>query len=694
MMAGTVVLPLVLFAYASWIDYTNAYGTARERIGRSLDVLQEHAQRVFEPVNLVFLEVEHLIGELDRDTIRGREPKLSRQLKAIADALTQVEAIWVFDADGKPLVASNVYPAPDQSYRDRDYFAAHVDRNVGLFVGEVLQPRIQTQPPTPPFFAASRRRVDADGKFAGVVQVSVDPGELERFYASIGRYPGAYFAMLRSDGAFLARHPSNPNLKRLGAGTGFQLQVARDPRGGIYRSGSIIDGRERLIGTRKLAGYPIYLSTGIEVSAIHDEWLSAVVAHLVFGVPATAALFAALGVALIRTQRAFGEAVRRERAESALRQTLRLEAIGKLTGGVAHDFNNLLMVVKGAVERMLRDERSAADTRYLGMIKTAAERGQSLTRQLLTFSRQQALNPEVIDLSARLPAIREILERSLRGDIEVRTKVAAEACRVSVDVGELDLAILNLGVNARDAMPAGGTLTLAIRSVTLDGHPEGLIGEFVALSMTDTGIGIAAEMLPRVFDPFFTTKEIGKGTGLGLSQVYGFAKQSGGAAVIESTPAKGTTVTLYLPMSAADVLPIAPAERDETRRFDARVLIVEDNEDVSALAHDLFAELGCSAAIAANVDNALQSLRQERFDVVLSDILLPGGKTGLDLARQIRLAYPHIALLLATGFSASAEEALREGFLVLRKPYGRDDLADALAQVLRGRAQVRSARRA
>ncbi len=417
-------------------------------------------------------------------------------------------------------------------------------------------------------------------------------------------------------------------------------------------------------------------------------------AHLVFGVPATAALFAALGVALIRTQRAFGEAERRERAENALRQTQRLEAIGKLTGGVAHDFNNLLMVVKGAVERLSRDERPANDTRYLGMIKTAAERGQSLTRQLLTFSRQQALNPEVVDLGARLPAIREILERSLRGDIEVRTKAASGACRVSVDVGELDLAILNLGVNARDAMPAGGTLTLGIRSVTLDGHPDGLAGEFVALSVSDSGIGIAPEMLPRVFDPFFTTKEVGKGTGLGLSQVYGFAKQSGGAAVIESTPDRGTTVTLYLPVSDAEVLALAPLERGEARRFDARVLIVEDHEDVSALAHDLLAELGCKPSIAPNVDSALQWLRQERFDAVFSDILLPGGKTGFDLARQIRLAYPDVALVLATGFSASAEEALREGFIVLRKPYSRDELADALAHVLRGRGQMKAAARA
>ena len=181
MMAGTIILPLVLFVYASWLDYSNAYATARERIERSLDVMQEHAQRVFEPVNLIFLEVEHLLVGLSRDQIRGREPRLNGQLKSIADALAQVEAVWVFDADGRTLVASNVYPVPENSYRDRDYFAAHLGGDVGVFIGEIIQPRVQTEPPTPPFFAVSRRRAAPDGTFTGVVQVSVVPNELERF---------------------------------------------------------------------------------------------------------------------------------------------------------------------------------------------------------------------------------------------------------------------------------------------------------------------------------------------------------------------------------------------------------------------------------------------------------------------------------------------------------------------------------
>jgi two-component system NtrC family sensor kinase len=684
MMAGTIILPILLFAYATWVDYGNAYATARERIDRSLDVLQEHAQRVFEPIDLIFLEVEHLLDGLLEESIRVRESKLSLQLKAIADALAQVESVWVYDADGRPLIASNTYPVrTDKSDRDEDYFAAHVGPNIGLFVGGTLQAAGPIRSEASPVFAVSRRWLWPDGDFAGVVRVTVIASELERFYASVGRYPGAYYSMVRADGTFLARYPKSPNLQRLGTGTGFQKQLAEDPAGGIYVAGSIIDGRERMIGTRKLAQYPIYISTGIETAAIRNEWLAAVAARLAFGVPATAALLAALGVALIRTRRALAEATRREQVEDALRQTQRLEAVGKLTGGVAHDFNNLLMVVMASAERLLRDERPPREKRYLEMIKTAAERGQSLTRQLLTFARRQALNPEVVDLAARMPAMREMLERSLRGDIAVTMDVVSETCRVAVDIGELDLAILNLGVNARDAMPQGGTLTLRVHRVTLHGSPDDLDGEFVALSVSDTGIGIVPELLQRVFEPFFTTKEVGKGTGLGLSQVYGFARQSGGTAIVDSVPGLGTTVTLFLPVSAAESAPQAVATKGiRPRDFALHVLIVEDERDVAELAGDLLAELGCSSAVTESIDGAMTALTRERFDVVLSDILMPGGKTGLDLAHHLRSAHPDIGVVLATGYSASAEEALREGLIVLRKPYSRDDLAAALARVL------------
>ncbi len=303
--------------------------------------------------------------------------------------------------------------------------------------------------------------------------------------------------------------------------------------------------------------------------------LSTIGTHLIFGLPATLLLFAVLWFALRRTQRLHDEAERREMAEGALHQAQQLQAIGQLTGGVAHDFNNLLMIVSGSVQRLRRHIKDEKQIHLLDAITTATQRGESLTRQLLTFSRRQTLQPSVIDLAERLPEIKDMLSRSLRGDIEIRVGVPRRPCTVKVDPSEFELALLNLAVNARDAMPSGGTLTITAKPVVLRGKAseEGLAGDFVAIRVADTGSGIPADVLPRVFEPFFTTKDVGKGTGLGLSQVYGFARQSGGAATIASSARRGTVVTLFLPRTWEDARAAAGAirrrAREEARRHRA-----------------------------------------------------------------------------------------------------------------------------
>ena len=238
-------------------------------------------------------------------------------------------------------------------------------------------------------------------------------------------------------------------------------------------------------------------------------------------------------------------------AEDALHQAQQLQAIGQLTGGVAHDFNNLLMIVSGSVQRLRRHISDEKQTQLLDAITTATQRGESLTRQLLTFSRRQTLQPSVIDLGERLPEFKEMLSRSLRGDIDIRVSVPKRRCSVKVDPSELELALLNLAFNARDAMSSGGTLSITAKPVVLRGKAseEGLSGDFIAIRVADTGSGIPSDILPRVFEPFFTTKDVGKGTGLGLSQVYGFARQSGGSATITSSARRGTAVTLFLPQT-------------------------------------------------------------------------------------------------------------------------------------------------
>jgi PAS domain S-box-containing protein len=373
----------------------------------------------------------------------------------------------------------------------------------------------------------------------------------------------------------------------------------------------------------------------------------------------------------------------RKRVEEALRRSQRLEAMGQLTGGVAHDFNNLLMVIAGAADKLGRTIQDEKVTKPLEMVAVAVKRGKDLTSQLLSFARRQTFETAVLDLGDMVPKFEEMLKRSLRGDIEIRTQAEGGPCRVHVDQGELELALLNLGVNARDAMPDGGILSLTIRSVALSGDDEvdGLRGAFAALELADTGTGIPAEALAHVFDPFFTTKGPGKGTGLGLSQVYGFAKQSGGTATVHSELGRGTTVSIYLPATDAPVQVEQEKELvvGEPRTGKGTVLLVEDSEDVASVLTEYLEQLGFAVDHAWNASEALRNLESKGpYHLVVTDILMPGSVAGLELARIVRRNHPKMPVLLTTGYSARAQEAVQGGFSVLQKPYDLQALSDAI----------------
>jgi two-component system NtrC family sensor kinase len=322
----------------------------------------------------------------------------------------------------------------------------------------------------------------------------------------------------------------------------------------------------------------------------------------------------------------------------------------------------------------------------LGMITTAVNRGQKLTGHLLSFARRQTLETAVVDLAEILPHVSEMLKRSLRGDIEVRTSAPDGPCRTRVDAGELELALLNLGVNARDAMSHGGIVSLAVRKARLVGEADvdGLCGDFVAMELKDCGVGIPPELLPNVFDPFFTTKGAGKGTGLGLSQVYGFAKQSGGTAKIQSKPGRGTTVTIYLPATEDPVqsdLQLAMVE-DQTETDKGKALLVEDNEEVASVSAAYLEQLGYTVDVTSNGSDALRKFQNgSSYDLVFSDILMPGSVAGLELARVVRASHPDTPILLVTGYSQKAQEAVREGFLILHKPYDLRSLSGAIREL-------------
>jgi two-component system, NtrC family, sensor kinase len=685
MMIASVALPAALFAYASWFTYREVHAVADERLTRSLDVMQEHSLKVFETIDRTFAEVNEIVRGMSDDDIRAAQQRLEPRLARIVAVMPQLYSILLVGRDGRPLLASNLAAVPSGvRFDDRDDFKAQLDQDAGTYVSDMRTPRLPGIGTD--FFDLSRRLESPDGSFSGVIVVAVRPSYFEDFYALIGQTPGSFFALVRADGAYLARYPAPPDrTRRLSATSGLRRAIAGGAERGLYTATSEIDGVSRRIGFRKLPGFAVYALAGVTSAALWAQWRADMQTHLIVGLPAMLAILTVLGVALRRTRRLYDEHDRREAAEEALRQAQRLEAIGRLTGGVAHDFNNLLMIVSGSVHRLRRGLADEKQARLLDAIANATERGESLTRQLLSFSRRQTLQPSVIDLAERLPELKDMLSRSLRGDIEIRLVVPRRPCRIKVDPSEFELALLNLAFNARDAMPAGGTLTIAAKPIVLRGkaNEEGLRGDFVAVRIADTGEGIAPEVLPRVFEPFFTTKESGKGTGLGLSQVYGFARQSGGAATVTSAPRRGTAITLFLPRSfEAPAEPRQPASAAAAPPAAGSVLLVEDDADVIEIASAYLRELGYTVRQAANAPAGLDLIESEGgVDLVFADILMRGRINGLDLAREVRRRFPSILVLLTTGSSSSAQDAVRRGFEVLQKPYDLAALKRALAAV-------------
>ncbi len=380
----------------------------------------------------------------------------------------------------------------------------------------------------------------------------------------------------------------------------------------------------------------------------------------------------------------------RAHIEETLRQTQKIEAIGQLTGGIAHDFNNLLMVISGGLDMLDRRDDPDRRKRLMDGMRQAAQRGSALTRQLLAFSRRQSLAPEPVDLASRISQIREMLDRSLRGDVHVRQQFAPDLWPVQVDPGELELVILNLAVNARDAMPMGGSILLQACNAPNE-QVMGRSADFVRLAVIDTGTGIPAEVRSRVFDPFFSTKEIGKGSGLGLAQVYGFARQSGGTVWIESECGQGTSVILLLPR--AEQTPAQPANDAQAADDDCdvsvgSVLLVDDDEEVAALVGEMLEHLGYRVTYAANATEALNALANGcKVDIVFSDVMMPGGMNGVELAREIRSRALGIPVLLTSGYAEAAlQSAIAEGIQVLAKPYRLEELAEALREAIEAAA--------
>jgi two-component system NtrC family sensor kinase len=637
---------------------------------------------VFESYELVMDRVEDRVASIPRGDLRS-SLELHQLLKSIVAQQKQIGSIWVVDQDGVLQSASGHFPVPQVSIADRPYMMAFRAGRRELMVGETLRGRVNGND----LFTVARPLVGADGRLTGAILVAAYPSYFQDLYRRSAPDMDHAASLVRADGAFLIRDAhTSTSTKAARAGERF-MQAAQSSPAGIYTGVSSNDGIERIIAYQKLDRYPIYVRFALGTDAVLAGWREQLIRYSLITLVIMAGLAVMTGLALARyrreqaaTSQLAQETHLREEVEERLRRAQKMEALGQLTGGIAHDFNNLLAVVMGNLDLLRRAKDDERRSRLISNALGAVEQARTLTGKLLVFARKQPLHAEIVSLNEIIAQAEDMIVQSLRGDIRLELELAEQLWPVRIDPSQLQVALINMAANARDAMPKGGTFRVTTENTVLR---DGEALEGVALSVSDTGVGMPREVLARVFEPFFTTKEVGKGTGLGLAQVYGLVEHSGGSVDIRSEVGRGTTITLYLPKATADEL--EPAVQDSVPEPQnpraLTILVVEDNVQVAEMAETVLAERGHSVTSAHNAGDALAILEaNSRFDVVLSDLVMPGAVDGVDLARTIRERWPWTAVVLATGYSEAVAEADKEGFAVLRKPYVPDDLEAAIQQ--------------
>lgn len=708
----SLLLPVAGLAIGAVISYRAHFEDAHDRLQRDLNRVYEHALKVFETFDLSAKYLDEMLNEATDENIRANEREISGKLKAIKDTLPQLRDIWVIDAKGVPVVSGTVFPMPQVDLSDRSYFTAlkHGD-GPRTYISAVMDARVADLK----FFAISRPRKARDGTFAGVTVISVAPEYFTNYYAKLPK-PSIY-SLVREDGEILARYPepSRPGLE-LDPNGPFMTQIRAQPESGFAVGVSSLDGHPRTYAYQRLPNYGVYVAAGLDDGPVIDGWMRDLSRHLIFGVPATIAMFALSLIALRRTKRATvafaqlkQEVARRELTEKALRQAQKMEAVGRLTGGIAHDFNNLLTAILGNIDLAMRRLPQEDDRirRLLSSARQASDRAATLVQRLLSYSRQHPLEFKAVDINRLVQNMSELLRRTIGETVTVETVLAGGLWKTAVDPNQLENAIINLAINARDAMPEGGRLTIETANTYLDeGYTSEHGGEFghgqyVMLAVTDAGSGMTKDVIDRAFEPFFTTKPTGVGTGLGLSMVYGFVKQSAGHIKIYSEPGEGTSIKMYFPrLEESSDLPAWIPPEPEEKEVDpddtaATILLVEDDEEVNRFATEVLREEGYNVISTHEGPSALRLLdANPNIDLLFTDVVLPGGMNGRQLADEALRRRPSLKVLYATGYTRNA--IIHQGRLdadveLLTKPFTPDILASKVKQILEADSKLKEA---
>jgi signal transduction histidine kinase/CheY-like chemotaxis protein len=545
----------------------------------------------------------------------------------------------------------------------------------------------------------------------GLVVAHLNLGYFEDFYRSVELTENGAILLHRRDGTVLARYPHDDTVvgKSYADLPPFRDILSKGMAGTVLMD-SPIDGKRRVLAIRALRAFPLAVNVSVDEGMILEPWRRQVIVFAVSAVGASVIIILLLLALAGRSRQveallvefraakeraeAASEGLReqmdeRARAEAALQQAQRIEAVGQLTGGVAHDFNNLLTVVLGNVDLIARTEALAPrEAGWLATIRAAAERGAALTGQLLAFARRQPLVPAPMDVNAVLAGMNDLMLSALGGRVRVITRLQPGLWPAMVDPTQIELVVLNLAINARDAMPDGGTLTITSVNAVL-GPPQRPeqppAGEYVRLTVSDTGTGMTPEVMAKAFEPFFTTKGPGKGSGLGLPQVFGVARQSGGGVEIESAPGTGTSVSVYLPRATVPVPPPPPPPPQvaTSRDGDVTVLLVDDDPAVRGTTAELLRQLGYRVQEAASGPDALELLRAGlSVQVVLSDVAMPR-MTGPAMAREIRRLAPRLPMVFFSGYADPQSVAGADGLKrLVRKPFRPAELAAQIEAAL------------
>jgi signal transduction histidine kinase/CheY-like chemotaxis protein len=697
--ATVVLLPILLFVVAAFVDRSAVLRRAQEDGRKTVALLHEQAANLYGGHEIILDTIVERVRNLSWDAIASSE-NLLRDLETMDNRLDEVSEIVLADVDARVrLTTVHGATAAAMLLADRECFLWLGKGNPGTCISH---PYIDAETGGH-LFSLCRRLEDGAGAFKGVAQVAISADYFIELWGAVVPNVTDTVVLARSDGIVLARYPkSRSEAVGLPVEEPFLSGIRRGIEG-VITGRSSADNVDRIAVYKKIAGYSAYVGVGLDKNAALGEWHQNLLVYGAVSLAATLALMSAAGMVLRRARRERravalwqAEVKERENAQAQLLQSQKMESIGQLTGGVAHDFNNLLTVILGNIDLALDFERDDRGAKLLEGALNAGERAAVLTKRLLAFARQQDLQPMPVDLKRLIDEIEDMLIRTLGPAIRLSVSGEPGLWPAHVDRSQIELIILNLAINARDAMPRGGSIDIALSNRKFsEGAPADLAaGEYVVLTLSDTGEGMDEATLARAFEPFFTTKDVGKGTGLGLSMVHGTVVQSGGAARIRSKPAQGTSMEIWLPRSQEVPMEAQAAEATSAPEQGIGTIVVcDDDPSVRKFMTEALGNSGYRTIATTDGPSALAVLDADTpVDLLLVDLAMPE-MDGATVARLAQSRRPGLPMLIVTGYADQKEvEAEASGVPVLRKPFKRSQLAARIAELLKeSRAQDRTA---